>query len=305
MDKKVLITGINGFTGKYVWQEFEKHGYDVYGFAQSSNLDVSSISSKIYACSLEQKDTLQQLITQIQPNIIVHLAAIAHVAHASLHNFYETNVIGTENLLNAIYQSGSNVQSVLLASSANIYGNNNSGNPLNEDITPHPENHYAISKLAMEQVAKWWSYKLPITIVRPFNYTGIGQSESFLIPKIVSHFKQNKKDIALGNIEVARDFSDVRVVAHYYRKLVEIEANKNGLHTYNVCSGKTHYLKEVIEIMQEITGYQINININPNFIRANEVKTLYGDNSKLINAVGEVEPISLQQTLSDMYTSKL
>ncbi len=299
--KKVLITGVNGFTGQYTWQEFLNNGYDVYGISQA---DINQ--KNIYTCCLEDKEKLTNIISEIKPDIIIHLAAIAHVGHISLHQFYETNVIGTENLLNAVYNSNINPQLVLLASSANIYGNNNSGKALHEEIVPHPENHYAISKLAMEQVAKWWIYKLPVIIVRPFNYTGIGQDTSFLLPKIVNHFKENKKEIELGNINIARDFSDVRVVAECYRKLAEkskhMDLNSN-LQIYNVCSGKTHYLKDAIEIMQKLAGYNIQIKVNPNFIRANEVKVLCGDNSKLISCVGEINPISLEETLESMYIS--
>ncbi|WP_137984288.1 GDP-mannose 4,6-dehydratase, partial [Pseudomonas viridiflava] len=90
-----------------------------------------------------------------------------------------------------------------------------------------------------------WHARLPLVITRPFNYTGVGQAENFLLPKIVSHFTQRESTIELGNLDVWRDFSDVRAVTSAYRGL--LEARPLGK-TLNVCSGVTHSLREVIEM---------------------------------------------------------
>jgi len=121
----------------------------------------------------------------------------------------------------------------------------------------------------MEYMARLWMERLPITLVRPFNYTGVGQSENFLIPKIVAHFQQKAKTIELGNTDVARDFSDVRDVARAYAAIV---AKVPVGQVVNVCSGVAYTLGDVLALMAEIAGYTIEVRVNPAFVRSNEVE---------------------------------
>ena len=113
-------------------------------------------------------------------------------------------------------------------------------------------------------MARLWFNKLPIFIVRPFNYTGVGQTELFLIPKIVSHFKSKKDIIELGNTSVWREFNDVRAVANKYLLLLELAPVGQ---TINVCTGNMYSLSEVVETATKITGCNIDIKINPSFVR--------------------------------------
>jgi len=149
-----------------------------------------------------------------------------------------------------------------------------------------------------------WADKLPITIVRPFNYTGVGQSINFLLPKIVDHFKRRAPVIELGNVDVVRDFSDVRTVGSCYRRLMERKSGFASGDTFNICSGVGHSLLEALEMMQEISGHSPEICVNPEFVRANEVKKLVGSRAKLESAIGPVESIPLRDTLRWMYESR-
>jgi nucleoside-diphosphate-sugar epimerase len=187
--------------------------------------------------------------------------------------------------------------SVLLASSANIYGNADVA-VIDEDVAPAPANDYAVSKLAMEYMARLWMNRLPITIVRPFNYTGVGQAENFLLPKIVAHFRKGARRIELGNLAIARDFSDVRMVARSYRRLL---AAAPAGESFNVCSGRSHSLDSVIDMMSDIAGYRIDVHVNPAFVRANDVLTLAGSNARLAAAIGPIAPTPLVDTLRWMY----
>ena len=197
-------------------------------------------------------------------------------------------------MLQALADSAKKPDAVLIASSANVYGNNTPGK-LSETTPANPANDYAVSKLAMEYVAKLFQDKLPLIIARPFNYTGVGQAENFLIPKIVSHFKARKEVIELGNIDVWRDFSDVRYLVKSYAALLESTAF--GM-TVNVASGEMHSLREVIDMCEALTGHTIRIEVNPQFVRANEIKELCGDIS-LLNQLThqQLRTIPLRETL--------
>jgi len=190
---------------------------------------------------------------------------------------------------------------VLLASSANVYGNSEI-TPLDEHSPPRPENDYAVSKLAMEMMAQQWRQRLPIVVARPFNYTGVGQSKSFLLPKIVDHFARGEKRIELGNIDVYRDFSDVRMVANAYGRLLEL--GQPG-EVYNVCSGTAHSISDVLGMLAGIAGYDIEAVVNPDFVRANEVKRLQGDNSRLVGCIGDLRRVPLVETLEWMYSRQI
>ncbi|AIS11886.1 GDP-6-deoxy-D-lyxo-4-hexulose reductase [Pseudomonas chlororaphis subsp. aurantiaca] len=289
--KRALITGIHGFTGRYMAAELQASGYDVIGLGSQPSDDAD-----YHQIDLADGPGLRTLLATVQPDVVVHLAALAFVGHGSADAFYRVNLIGTRNLLEAIAANGKQLDCVLLASSANVYGNVSEG-LLSESTPPAPANDYAVSKLAMEYMANLWRDKLPIVIARPFNYTGVGQADNFLLPKIVSHFRRKAQKIELGNLDVWRDFSDVRALVHAYRGLIE---TKPVGETVNVSSGRVYSLREVIAMCTAITGHQIQVEVNPAFVRSNEVKTLCGDNSKLRSLIGGWHTPSLDETLSWM-----
>jgi nucleoside-diphosphate-sugar epimerase len=286
--KRALVTGIQGFTGRYMAAELRAYGYEVVGTGTQPSPEAG-----YHQVDLTDGPRLRALLEEVQPDVIVHLAAIAFVGHGAADAFYQVNLIGTRNLLEAISASGKLPECVLLASSANVYGNAREG-VLDESTLPAPANDYAVSKLAMEHMASLWRHRLPIVITRPFNYTGVGQAENFLLPKIVAHFRRKAARIELGNLDVWRDFSDVRSVVKAYRGLIEADCTGQ---TINVSSGRTHSLREVIELCTAITGHQIQVDVNQAFVRANEVRTLCGDNGKLRRLVAGWETPSLEQTL--------
>jgi len=290
-NKRALITGIDGFTGKYVANELEHAGYTVYGLGT-----VAADLPRYFQVDLLDKQGLEDVVREAQPTVVVHLAAIAFIEHGAANEFYRVNLIGSRNLLEALAPHAKGLEAVLLASSANVYGNSIEG-VLTENTPTNPANDYAVSKLAMEYMAKLWLDKLPLFIVRPFNYTGVGQSEDFLLPKIVSHFHRQAPYIELGNIEVWRDFSDVRSVAKIYRRLIEVKPIGQ---TINVCSGKTYSLRETLAMAENISGHKMEVKVNPAFVRANEVKSLCGNATLLHSLIGESESLSLEQILSWM-----
>lgn len=288
---KALVTGINGFTGHYLAKELRTVGYLVAGLSDVRG-DAND-PGEVFCCDLLDRTGLAEVLVRVKPEVVVHLAAIAFVPNGNADAIYRTNVVGTRNLLDALVKSGCKPRSVLLASSANIYGNATEV-PIDETTPAAPTNDYAVSKLAMEYMSRLWSDQLPITLVRPFNYTGVGQSLNFLLPKIVDHFRRRAPVLELGNLDVVRDFSDVRSVVKRYRLL--LGAGQSG-EAFNICSGRGYSLLEVLQIMREISGHDPEIRVNQAFVRDNEVHRLIGSRAKLDAAIGAVPDIPLRDTL--------
>ena len=277
---KLLLTGAAGFTGHFFREAAEKQGHHV--------LELKS--------DLTDKTAVFNEVSKVVPEAVVHLAAISFVGHADEAAFYGVNVIGTVNLLSALNSLRQKPQKVLITSSANVYGNCNVS-PIDEKEQPRPLNHYAMSKLAMEKMSLNYSQTLPIIITRPFNYTGLGQDQNFLIPKLVRHYSEFATYIQLGNIDIEREFNDVRMVCSAYLELLD---KGHPGEIYNICTGKAFSLRHVMDILENLTGHKINININPDLIRANEIKSLYGNPEKLFACTGQLNEITLEETLKWM-----
>ena len=291
---KVLITGADGFTGRYLAKELSSAGHEVHGLVHMPMPEGVEGVTQLHVANLCDLPALSAVVQAVQPEKVAHLAAIAFVAYGDVSAIYNTNLVGTRNLLESLVLSKSQLSAVLLASSANIYGNSVEGT-LDESTPAAPANDYAVSKLAMEYAAALYADRLPLIIARPFNYTGVGQSESFLIPKIISHVRRKAPVIELGNLDVARDFSDVRNVARVYHRLIESPLAVSQ--AFNVCSGKAWSLNEVLTMVREISGHDFEVKVNPAFVRQNEVKTLLGSRTKLNATTGEMPEIELRETL--------
>lgn len=290
--KKVLITGANGFTGRYLVEALEKEGCEVVGLSHAADAtDHSTV------CDLREPEQVMAAVIDTAPDWVVHLAALSFVGHGNPDEFYGVNVLGTMNLLDALVKLPKKPERVLVASSANIYGTPDVS-LVKEDYCPEPVNHYACSKLAMEHMVATRFGDFPIVITRPFNYTGPGQNSRFLIPKIVDHFREKKREIELGNLDVSRDFSDVRDVVSAYLSLLKSDLWSLQV---NICTGNAVALRSVLHMMSDIAGYEISVSVNPAFVRANEIPSLAGDPSRLEQVLGEFQRISFKQTLEDMY----
>jgi len=258
---RILLTGADGFTGRFFKMAAVRAGHEVVPLS----------------ADLTNKSAVVADVLKIKPEAVVHLAAISFVGHTDETAFYGVNVVGSTNLLTALVALEAIPKKVLIASSANIYGNCEYS-PISEDQLPAPLNHYAASKLAMEHMVATYLDRLPVVVTRPFNYTGAGQATNFIIPKLVDHFARRASVIELGNLHVEREFNDVRMVCDAYLSL--LEQGKPG-EIYNVCSGEPHTLQHVLDNLRALTDHEIEVRINPAFVRRNELRRLYGDPSKL------------------------
>lgn len=288
--KRVLIFGIDGFTGNHLSAYLQDAGYEVYGTSYSRAND------KIFKVDITYKADIDSVLREVVPDFIIVLSGISFPAHGHNEDFYAINTIGAVNILDVLMHLNQNPKKIIMASSATVYGNQGL-EVLDETLCPKPTNHYGASKYAMESLARNYFEKLNIIIARPFNYTGINQEDNFLIPKIVKHFKQKKQTIELGNIYVSREFNDVGYVCEIYKKLLESSISSEVV---NISSNRGIKLLDVIDMMNEMAGYKIEVKINPDFVRKGEIKTLTGSCDKLFGLVGEVKQKEFKETLRDM-----
>lgn len=293
-----LVTGAAGFTGGWMIDALHAQGHRVVGLTRTP---APTRADESHAVDLTDAEALNACLMHIAPDYVIHLAAVAFVGHANPTAFYQVNVIGTDNLLKALAELPQPPKRVLVVSSANVYGNAQA-ECITEASPAAPVNHYACSKLAMEHIARTYQHCLPLIIARPFNYTGPGQQEHFLIPKIVAHFARQDASIELGNTCVSRDFSDVRDIVGAYTALLSAPwRTEYSGQAVNVCSGIATSLGDIIRLMAEIADHSLDVRINPAFVRQNEIKTLKGSAARLDERLGyEPTRIALRQTLTDM-----
>jgi nucleoside-diphosphate-sugar epimerase len=277
---RLLLTGGYGFTGLHITQAAKAAGFTT--FSLRANL-----------CDY---DALDREVKAFSPTHVIHLAAISDVTSADSINYYQINLFGTLNLLRSLEGLNTRLDKIILASSANIYGNN-ATLMIPEEALAHPVSHYAMSKLSMELMTRSFLESLPIIYTRPFNYTGVGHDQRFVIPKLIAHFCELAPSIQLGNLDVRREYNDVRDVARIYLSLLSKGINGEA---YNICTGKTFTLSAVIAMLKDITCHDIEVHINPDFVRRNDIQILSGNPAKLEACIGQIEWHQIRETLEWM-----
>ena len=290
--ERVLITGATGFTGRLLAARLRQNGREVIAFSHGA--DDAGV------CNVDLRDfpSLTQAFSQIRPSAVVHLAGIAATTHGDIGEIYSANVVGTANLFGALAAAKIEPQVVIIAGSAQVYAVQNGGAPLTEDSPLAPQSHYAVSKRAAEDIARIYARRFPVIVTRPFNYTGPGQSPSFLVPKIVQHYAEAKSEIRLGNLDLFRDFSDVRRVVEAYYRLVSDAIDPD---TINICSGHLVHLADIPKILEEISGHSLKVVTDSSLFRNDEPRVIAGSPMRLETFVGPLPNPEFRETLSRMY----
>ncbi len=273
---RILVTGADGFTGRYLTPALEAARWSV-----TSGVRAADAPAGQATFDLADVPGMTRLLDEQKPQAIIHLAAISFAGHGNAGDIYHTNTIGTLNLLTAIEQADLQLTHLIIASSAAVYGQQTEPE-LHEGLRPNPLSDYGISKLAAEQIALARSTANNLIITRPFNYTGPLQDASFLIPKLVHHFVRREKTIELGNIDVAREFNDVRWAVDSYKTLLEL---KTGTQKVNLCSGNAFKLRDVLHVLEDITQHHPELVVNPQFVRENDPPLIKGS-TKLGRSIG-------------------
>lgn len=294
---RLLVLGHNGFVGTHVLAHASTRG-DIEIAIPPADFDVRSTKS------------VTEAISAAEPDWILHLAAQSSVADSLKQpvETYSVNTIGTANVVSSARDSGFRGR-MLFVSSADVYGSVDASQlPIQESQATAPRNPYAASKLAAEIVCLESARRngLDVVIARPFNHIGPGQDARFVVASFAAQIAaiavgERPSTLAVGDLSVERDFSDVRdVVAAYFTLLERADCGA----IYNVCSGVGHQLDYVLRQLVLAARTEVRIEIDPSRLRTSETPRLVGDNRKL-QALGWRPQIPLSQTLKDVFEQAL
>ena len=291
---RVLVTGHTGFVGKHL-------------LSNSGGLPFEDEQGRV---DLTSPERLKEFISSTDIDYVIHLGAQSHVptSIAKPAETINTNLIGTINLLSALEENEFSGR-FLFVSSGDVYGRVAEDElPITESQPVNPGNPYAVSKVAAENYCLQLSDRVEfdILICRPFNHIGTGQSDQFVIPKLIGELNQadgstNNTPIVVGNLNVTRDFSDVKDVISAYFAILEKGKNKE---IYNVCSGKETKVDELFDVARECFGVKNPVEIDKNLLRPNEQLRAVGSNEKLKADTGWVPICSLTETVTEMVAER-
>ena len=284
---KILITGASGFVGR--------HFSARYGGIPLAN-----------AVDLRDPEDVRSAVASVRPDAVLHLAAQSSVA-SSFFNPTETfniNFLGTLHLLQALTAIDFNGTFVYVGS-ADVYGATDDAQlPVNEAQPLRPRSPYAVSKIAAEALCYQWSqtHSLRVVLTRPFNQIGPGQNLQFAVPDFARQIVDIRRGrrapiLVTGNLDVTRDFTDVRDVVQAYNMLLTNGCNGE---TYNICSGREQGLRSIVDTLLHIAGVEAEIQVDTNRLRPSEQRRMVGDSRKIRDLIGWTPEIDLETTLTDI-----
>jgi len=308
---KILITGITGFAGSHLTSYLrgidgiEVAGLDLLGPTDRFRSLFDDGGPNVHGCDMADGGLLDEILRIENPDAIIHLAARAQVAGAwqQAGAILETNVVGTQILMQAVQEAAPKAK-VLLISSSEVYGRVTPQElPLAETAALRPNNPYSVSKAAQEFVGLAYheAFDMNVVVARPFNHIGPMQVGNFVVPAFAAQIAEieagmREPVIRVGNLESRRDFTDVRDIVRAYYLLV---AHGLAGEVYNIASGESHTISEILEMMLDIAGISPKIENIPELMRPSDTPVVEGDSSKLKSLHPWAADITLRQSLED------
>lgn len=303
MKGKVLAFGISGFVGYYLAQEFINAGYEVYGsdINKPGNFPKEIVFTK---ADLMSAEAVLQLVFDIEPEMIVNLAAISSVgmSWSNPQTTMMVNVVGALNIMEAARKQ-TMMPKVLFIGSSEEY--EVSDKPISEINKLNANNPYGISKVTQERFAALYreQYGMKVYCVRPFNHTGIGQKDSFVLPSFCKQVAEIEKSgeagtIKVGNLAIKRDFSHVKDIVRAYRMIIE---NDNCTKIYNVGYGVAHGLDEMLEYIVSLSKQKITVEVDPERFRPVDTPVICCDRSLIKKELGWEPEYSVFNVLKEMF----
>lgn len=303
--QRLLITGCWGFVGKTAAQSLAEEGVDIWG-ADTQSAPGRFPGKESFQVDLSEAAEVEKLLARTQPTHILHLAAHSSAGHSFKEPLgtIRNNLLSTLNILEALRKRERPAR-LLAVGSADEYGPADPSHlPLVETRPAHPANPYALSKAMQAQCCSLYHavYGVDVVMTRSFNHTGPGQTDTFVLPSFARQIMEIKHKVRepameVGNIEIKRDFLDVRDVVRAYRAL--LERGKPG-ELYNVCSGASYTLKELLHRMCALAGVRVDVRVRDERVRPLDTMELRGNKLKIARDTGWSPEIPIEKTLQSL-----
>ncbi len=306
---RVLITGAGGFVGGHLCADLlNQTDWELLGTVYPEPVGDPQPYPRlrrVYA-DLRDPQVAAGLIDSFRPDGIIHLAAQSFVpaSFADPWDTLENNIRSQLNLLEAVRRAGLPTRCLIICSNEEYGKPLPDELPLTEESPLRPNNPYAVSKVAQDMLAYQYhlAYDMPVVRVRPFNHTGPGQSARFVVPAFASQIArieagEQEPVMRVGNLDVERDFSDVRDIVRAYR-LALVDGESGAV--YNLCSGRPQSIRGLLETLLSFSSSEIRVEIDPALYRPSDTPTAYGSAEKFHRHSGWQPEIPFEQTLRDV-----